>query len=120
MADSQGLAAAAGDQGSIDAQIQSAITTAAGETLEELASQLARTLQFAETQRRYLQPACVWLMGGGASLRNVASYLTHALQIQVNVWHMPPDDEPIHCAADHRAAVFGAAAALSASAWRAA
>ncbi|HEX2474090.1 MAG TPA: pilus assembly protein PilM [Lacipirellulaceae bacterium] len=120
LADSQGLAAAAGDQGSIDAQIQSAITTAAGETLEELASQLARTLQFAETQRRYLQPACVWLMGGGASLRNVASYLTHALQIQVNVWHMPPDDEPIHCAADHRAAVFGAAAALSASAWRAA
>jgi Tfp pilus assembly PilM family ATPase len=117
LADSQGLAPTEADT---DAQVQSAITQAAGETLEELASQLARTLQFAETQRRYLQPACVLLMGGGASMRNVAAYLAHALQIQVNVWHMPPGDEPIHCAADHRAAVFGPAAALSASAWRAA
>jgi type IV pilus assembly protein PilM len=119
LADSQGLAAGAADADA-DAQIQSAISQAAGETLEELVSQLARTLQFAETQRRYLQPTCVWLMGGGASMRNVAAYLANALQIQVNVWHMPPDDEPIHCAADHRAAVFGTAAALSASAWRAA
>lgn len=119
LADSQGLAAAEADPGS-DAQIQSAITQAAGETLEELASQLARTLQFAETQRRYLQPACVWLMGGGASMRNVARYLAQVLQTQVKVWHMPPGDEPIHCAADHRAAVFGTAAALSALAWRAA
>jgi type IV pilus assembly protein PilM len=119
LADSQGLAANETDSGH-DAQIQSAITQAAGETLEELASQLARTLQFAETQRRYLQPACVWLMGGGASMRNVARFFTQALQIQVNVWQMPPDDELIYCATDHRAAVFGTAAALSASAWRAA
>jgi type IV pilus assembly protein PilM len=119
LADTHGLARAAADP-QADPQIQSAITEAAEEALGELANQLARTLQFAETQRRHLQPCCIWLTGGGASLRNVASYLGAALQVPVDVWYMPPDDEPISCAAEHRAAIFGGAAALSASAWRAA
>jgi Tfp pilus assembly PilM family ATPase len=119
LADTHGLARAAGDP-QADPQIQSAITEAAAEALDELTSQLARTLQFAETQRRHLQPSCIWLMGGGASLRNVAPHLAAALQVPVDIWYMPPDDEPLPCAAEHRAAIFGGAAALSAAAWRAA
>jgi type IV pilus assembly protein PilM len=119
LADTQGLTRPQADP-LADAQIQSAITEAASEVLEELVNQLARTLQFAETQRRHLQPACVWLMGGGASMRNVAPYLSEALKVPVEVWYVPPDTDPIPCAAEHRSAIFGGAIALSASAWRAA
>jgi type IV pilus assembly protein PilM len=119
LADSHGLTSTHADP-QADPQIQSAITEAAAETLDELASQLARTLQFAEMQRRHLQPSCVLLMGGGASLRNVAPYLAATLQVPVDVWHIAPDAEPIPCAEAHRAAIFGGAAALSATVWRAA
>jgi type IV pilus assembly protein PilM len=119
LADTQGLTPAKADP-QADPQIQSAISEAAAETLDEVANQLARTLQFAETQRRHLQPSGVMLMGGGASLRNVAPYLAAALQIPVDVWHMSPEAEPIPCAEEHRAAIFGGAAALSATVWRAA
>jgi type IV pilus assembly protein PilM len=119
LADTHGVLPGAADSRA-DPHIQSAITQAAAEALDELANQLLRTLQFAESQRRHLQPARVWLLGGGASLRNVAPYLAAALQVPVDVWHMRPDGEAIACAAEHRAAVFGGAVALSASAWRAA
>jgi type IV pilus assembly protein PilM len=119
LTDTQGLTRPQPDPLS-DAQIQSAITDASSETLEELVNQLARTLQFAETQRRHLQPSCVWLMGGGASMRNVAPYLADALKVPVDVWYMPPESNPIPCAAEHRSAIFAGAVALSASAWRAA
>ena len=46
-----------------------------GQPLEELVRQIRRTLQFTEAQRRHLQPAAIWLMGGGASMRNVGPYL---------------------------------------------
>ena len=44
-------------------------------TLDELVRQLGRTLQFTEMQRRHLQPTTVWLMGGGASMKNIGPYL---------------------------------------------
>lgn len=119
LADKYGITPVQSDR-QTDPQIQSAIGEAAAEILDELANQIARTLQFAETQRRHLHPSCVWLTGGGASLRNVAPYLAAALQFAVEVWHMAPDTEPIPCAAEHRAAIFAGAAALSASVWRAA
>ena len=119
LVDTQGVARPQAEA-QADLQIQAAITEAACDVLEELTRQLARTLQFAETQRRHVQPASVWVMGGGASMRNVASYLADALKIGVEAWYMPPDEGPIACAAEHRSAIFGGAAALSALAWRAA
>ena len=97
-----------------------AIAAAAAGTLDELVRQISRTLQFTEMQRRHLQPAAVWLMGGGASMKNIGPYLTEALSLPVHIWSLPPEAEPIPCAAGSRAAVFGNAAALSALAWRAA
>jgi type IV pilus assembly protein PilM len=119
LVDTHGLAPAEPDQRADD-HIQSAITNASCETMEELARQLFRTLQFAETQRRYLQPAYVCIMGGGASMRNVAPHVAATLKLPVEAWHMPPNGGPIPCAAQHRSALFGGAAALSALAWRAA
>ena len=119
LADTQGLATLKAEPGA-DRPIQAAITEAVSETLEELVRQLNRTLQFTEMQRRYLQPASLWLMGGGASLRNIETYLAESLNLPVHVWKLAADSTPIPCAADHRSAVFGGAVALSALAWRAA
>ena len=97
-----------------------AITSAAAGTLDELVRQLSRTLQFTEMHRRHLQPAAVWLMGGGASMKNIGPYLAEALSLPVHIWSLAPEGEPIECAAGNRAAVFGSAAALSSLVWRAA
>jgi len=97
-----------------------AITAAASCVLDELVRQISRTLQFTEMQRRHLQPAAIWLLGGGASLKNIGPYLSQALSLPVNILSLAPAEEPIACAAGARSAVFGTAAALSAMAWRAA
>jgi Tfp pilus assembly PilM family ATPase len=101
-----------------DPRTQSAISEAAAEPIEELVRQIRRTLQFTEAQRRHLHPAAIWLMGGGASLRNVGPYLAHALDLPVHLWTIPAG--PISCAAGCRSTVFAGAAALSTAAWRAA
>jgi type IV pilus assembly protein PilM len=103
-----------------DEKIQLAITEAASAPIQELIRQIGRTLQFMEAQRRQLQPAAVWLLGGGASMRNAAAFLEQGLTLPVHAWEMSAADAPIACAAGARSAVFGGAVALSASAWRAA
>jgi Tfp pilus assembly PilM family ATPase len=117
LAETQGLSAE-GPQHEADVQVQAAISDAARAALDGLTRQIARTREFTESQRRQLQPAAVWLLGGGATLRNVAPNLERALGLPVHVWTLAAETEPIPCAAAARSAVFGGAAALSASAWR--
>jgi Tfp pilus assembly PilM family ATPase len=108
------------DYSGSDLATAKAIASAAGGTLEEFVRQISRTLQFTEMQRRHLQPTSVWLVGGGASMKNIGPYLSEVLSLPVHIWNMQPEDEPIPCAADNRAAVFASAAALSSLVWRAA
>ena len=115
----EGVVASEGEP-SGDLETAKAITSAAASTLDELVRQISRTLQFTEMQRRHLQPAAVWLMGGGASMKNIGPYLAEALSLPVHIWNLEPEAEPIACAAGNRAAVFGSAAALSSLVWRAA
>jgi type IV pilus assembly protein PilM len=103
-----------------DPTIQAAIADAADAPIQELTRQIKRTLEFTEAQRRQLQPAAVWLLGGGGSMRNVGPYLEQVLELPVHPWTLPAAEAPIACAAGSRAAVFGGAVALSASVWRAA
>ena len=117
--DTQGVTTPAGQEAA-DPHTQSAITEAAEQAVNELILQIGRTLQFMDTQRRHLHPESIWLMGGGASMRNVGAYLEQSLGLTVHLWSLPPAVESISCAAGHRAAVFSGAAALSASVWRAA
>jgi Tfp pilus assembly PilM family ATPase len=119
LAESEGVIAGEREAGTA-ADIATAITNAATPALDELVRQISRTLQFTESQRRHLQPETVWLMGGGASLKNIGSYLSHALPIPVKIISLEPAEETIACAAGARSAVFCGAAALSALAWRAA
>jgi Tfp pilus assembly PilM family ATPase len=99
--------------------LQAAIYEAVGPTLDRLCEQVRRTLQFLETQRRYLHPLALWMLGGGGSLRNVGPWLAHALEIPVHIWELPCE-ESSPAASGNRTALFAGAAALSALAWRAA
>jgi type IV pilus assembly protein PilM len=119
LAESEGISTTS-DQQSSERDVAQAITEAAAPALDELVRQIGRTLQFTEMQRRHLQPAGIWLLGGGASLKNVAAYLSDALSLPVDIVTLAPESDPIACAAGNRSAVFGNAAALSALAWRAA
>ena len=119
LAETEGVVAGKGQSGA-GLETAKAITNAASATLDELVRQISRTLQFTEMQRRHLQPSSVWLLGGGASLKNIGPYLSDALSLPVHIWNLQPEDEPIPCAAGNRAAVFGSAAALSSLVWRAA
>jgi type IV pilus assembly protein PilM len=119
LADVYGVLPPASD-GADNLQAQTAITEAVRTTVECLRDQARRTLQFLELQRRHLHPSAIWLMGGGASLRNVGPWLADELQLPVHIWSMPSGSDLPACAAGNRSAVFASAAALSALAWRAA
>ena len=119
LVENDGVAAPEGDPGA-DLQTAKAITSAAATTLDELVRQLGRTLQFTDMHRRHLQPAAVWLIGGGASMKNIGPYLAEALSLPVHIWKLELGAAPIECASGSRAAVFGSAAALSSLVWRAA
>jgi type IV pilus assembly protein PilM len=103
-----------------DAATQRIIAEVAARPLEELVRQVRRTLQFTESQRRHLQPTAIWLMGGGAAMRNIGLCMEQQLEVSVHGWKAPHDGAGIACADGNRSALFGAAMALSASAWRAA
>jgi Tfp pilus assembly PilM family ATPase len=103
-----------------DPQIQRAITDAATETTNELVRQLKRTLQFLESQRRHLHADALWLMGGGASTRNIGPYFNQALTLPVHVCGGAFEPSAAEDLSPQRGAVFSTAIALSALAWRAA
>jgi type IV pilus assembly protein PilM len=119
LAESEGLSVQ-DRKSNIESDASYAITEAAAPALEELVRQISRTFQFTEMQRRHLQPAGIWLLGGGAALKNIDAYLSHHLTLPVHIVSLKPESEPIRCAAGNRSAVFSNAAALSALAWRAA
>ncbi len=103
-----------------DVETRTTITDAAAGTLETLTREIHRTLQFVEGQRHHLQPVSVWLLGGGASMRNLASYLAQLLPLPVKAWSVAADEERMPFAAGRRSAMFAGAVALSAQKWRAA
>jgi len=100
--------------------IQAAITSAIAEVAASLVEQIERTLRFVEVQRRQQHPTSLWLMGGGASLRNIAPYLADALGLPTSIWGVPAARERANAISVQEAALFGPALALSALAWRAA
>jgi Tfp pilus assembly PilM family ATPase len=120
LTESEGLAPRENGKIAQTGAIDQAMTEAAAPALDELVRQISRTLQYTEMQRRHLQPGAIWLMGGGASLKNVREYLAQELSLPVHVVSLAAESGTIPCAAGSRSAVFGSAAALSALAWRAA
>jgi Tfp pilus assembly PilM family ATPase len=116
--DSEQQSSSAEEQG-----IQAAITAATAEVTTSLVEQIGRTIRFVEQQRRCQHPTALWLMGGGASVRNIGPHLSAALGMPVSIWGLPPEREAprttAQISATLPATLFGPALALSALAWRA-
>ena len=100
--------------------LQTAVSESFAETIERLIEQIQRTMRFVDLQRKHLRPTSVWLMGGGASVRNIGPHLSAALELPVSIWSMGRESELDSAAAGGRAALFAGAFALSTLAWRAA
>lgn len=101
-------------------EIQVAITDAIADVLASLVEQIGRTLRFVESQRRHQHPAALWLLGGGASVRNIGPQLSASLGLPVSIWGVPIERDAEAPARGRQAALFGTAFALSALAWGAA
>lgn len=101
-------------------EIREAITAAVADTINTLVEQIRRTLQFVDLQRRHLRPTSVWLLGGGASLRNVGPRLSALLDLPVSIWDLPIAAAPGSATPTDHPYLFGNAIALSVLAWRAA
>ena len=75
-----------------------------------LVEQIERTLRFVESQRRHQHPTSLWLMGGGASVRNIGPYLSAALDMPVSIWRCADRARPRRANCPSRqAALFGPA-----------
>ena len=117
--DTQGVATVESDP-LADQEIQKAVTDAMVETVNELVRQLKRTTHFLESQRRHLHADSIWLMGGGASTRNIGPYFDQALSLPVHICGAKTQQSPLGEVSPHRGALFSGALALSALAWSAA
>jgi Tfp pilus assembly PilM family ATPase len=96
------------------------VTAALAEPVTNLVREIQRTLRFFELQRRHLRPSSVWLMGGGASVRNMGPHLSQLLELPVQIWDLPVETNERDGSRSRSISLFGPAAALSALAWRAA
>lgn len=95
---------------------QEVITEVTAGPLGEIVSQLNKTLAYPELHRSGLVPTKIWLLGGGATVRNVAALLSARIHLPVQTWNLAyagPDDR----AAPVPPAILAPAAALSALAF---
>jgi len=69
--------------------VQEAITEVTGGLLNEIVSELNKTLAYPELHRSELVPEKIWLLGGGATVKNVAALLSSRIHVPVQTWDLP-------------------------------
>jgi len=69
--------------------VQEAIAEVIGGLMNEMVSQLNKTLAYPELHRSGLVPGKIWLLGGGATVKNVAALLSARIHVPVQTWHLP-------------------------------
>jgi type IV pilus assembly protein PilM len=97
--------------------VQEVITDVTSGLLSEIVSQLNKTLSYPELHRSGLVPAKIWLLGGGATVRNLASLLSAKIHRSVETWHLPSAGAESGEGLVPPAAMLGPAIALSALAF---
>jgi Tfp pilus assembly PilM family ATPase len=107
----------AGESTTDDYEIQSAVTDAAGAVLEELTNEIRRTIRYLEVQRSKLRPSALWILGGGACIRNLAPYIEPAIGLPVRIWDIPREDVQNTMGPHIPTALLSNAVALSAMPW---
>jgi type IV pilus assembly protein PilM len=68
--------------------VQEVITDVTGGLLNEVVSQLNKTLSYPELHRCGLVPEKIWLLGGGATVRNLAGLLSTKVHRSVETWRL--------------------------------
>lgn len=70
-------------------ELQELVDDFACELFDQLIVELDKTLSYLRTQRAELIPSEMWLVGGGATIRNVESKLSFETGIPVAPWRLP-------------------------------
>ena len=101
----------------IESDIQEVIEEVAREPLDRFVDELSRTTTYLSQQRRSFAPSRIVLLGGGAAVKNMASYLDDRMDLPVQIWHL--NAAASAAVGDRRLAIemFGSAIALSSLAW---
>jgi Tfp pilus assembly PilM family ATPase len=68
--------------------VQEVIADVTSGLLNEIVSQLNRTLAYPELHRSGLVPVKIWLLGGGATVKNMAALLSARINVPVQTWHL--------------------------------
>jgi len=89
----------------------------AAEPMNELLSELKRTLLYLQHQRAELVPAEMTLVGGGAAIRNAAATLVTEIEMPVTLWKLPPSPGAARLFQETPVELFAQAAALSELGW---
>ncbi len=97
--------------------LQSVIEEVTREPLDSFMDELNRTAEFLKFQRRRIAPAKIVLLGGGAAVKNIGSYLNEHVDLPVDTWAL--DSKRTRPSAGPQIAIelFGPAVALSSLAW---
>ena len=101
----------------IGTDLQEVIEEVVREPLDRFLDELCRTTNFWSHQRRSIAPTKVVLLGGGASVNNMAGYLNERVEMPVESWSLDSRESPIAERNRHPIELFGPAIALSSLAW---
>ena len=102
---------------SAGADVQTLIGEVMADSLRELSDELERTFSFVALQHRGLQLNRLLLCGGGATVRNVAEWLSHRLKLSVRTWQFSEEAAATSSANGIPSSLLATAIGLSALAW---
>lgn len=100
-----------------DREIQDVILEITAQQLNETVHEVKKTVHYLKMQYPALVPQRLCLLGGGATIKNVCSFLPPKLGMPVELWHLPGSDNGQRQADGHPLQILGTAMALSALAW---
>ena len=103
----------AGDRADAVREIQEVLADVTSQALGAMVSQLNKTLAYPELHRSRLIPRKIWLLGGGATVRNMAAVLSARAGLPFEAWRLPGSEGPGSFSAVPDA-LLGPAVALSA------
>lgn len=98
-------------------ELQSVIEEVAREPLDRFVEELRRTTGYLSQQRRSIAPQRVVLLGGGAAVKNMASYLDDRIEVPVEAWSLDAAASTTARERQYPIELFGPAIALSSLAW---
>jgi Tfp pilus assembly PilM family ATPase len=98
-------------------ELQEVIQEVIAEPLDRFLEEVRRTLAYLQQQRRSLMPQQLILFGGGASIRNIAKFVTEKLDLPAEPWDFPAKDTARPSSREWSMPVLGPAIALSTLAW---